>query len=76
MRAKRIEAWKIGNLIFETRDKALSHLENAVHAEMKHLLLARGFSESEAFKVTETLLDNRATLAALLSFEIDEESES
>ena len=70
MQIEKIEAWRIGDKVFFSESKAVDHAESTIHSAVKKALLAKGFTESECFKVTESLLSERRAFACLLAYGI------
>lgn len=73
MRIEKIEKFRIGDLEFESLEKAQDYVESTVDRLLRIKLQELGFGASETFKISKVVLDNRDELVRLLSCKFEEE---
>jgi len=66
-----VTVYEVEGQQFASVAKAVDHIECALDKRIKALLIPKGFTANECFKVSCALLDDRAALARLLSYEIE-----
>ena len=73
MEIERVTRYRVEGSEFPTLEKAKDYIDGEVNQVLHAAMLKKGFSASEAFKITEIVLANKVRLAALLTCEIPDE---
>lgn len=73
MQIEKVTRYVVDGREFPTVERAQDYVDGCVDKVLRPSLLDKGFSASEAFKISQIILDNREILVTLLSCKFNEE---